>query len=77
VAAVLTAVGMSFSTLLRAAQNSQHQLFAGMAGTVVGIGAAFLLLKPYGLGGAIAAMILANAASSLWIVVTYVWMARG
>jgi O-antigen/teichoic acid export membrane protein len=77
VAAVLTAVGMSFSTLLRAAQNSQHQLFAGMAGSVVGIGAAFLLLKPYGLGGAIAAMILANAASSLWIVITYVWMARG
>jgi O-antigen/teichoic acid export membrane protein len=75
-AAVLSAVGVSFSTLLRAAQNSQHQLIAGVTGTVVGIGSALLLLKPYGLGGAIAAMILANGASSLWIVATYLWMAR-
>jgi O-antigen/teichoic acid export membrane protein len=75
-AAVLSAVGASFSTLLRAAQNSQHQLIAGVIGSVVGIGAALLLLKPHGLGGAIASMIMANAASALWIVATYVWMAR-
>jgi O-antigen/teichoic acid export membrane protein len=74
VAAVLSAVGASFSTLLRAAQNSQHQLIAGVAGTVTGIGAAFILLKPYGLSGAIASMILANGVSALCVVASYFQM---
>jgi O-antigen/teichoic acid export membrane protein len=73
-AALLSAVGASFSTLLRAAQNSQHQFFAGIAGTLVGIGAALLLLRRYGLAGAIASMTLANAVSSACIVATYAWL---
>ncbi|MGA8029627.1 MAG: hypothetical protein WB992_20990 [Bryobacteraceae bacterium] len=76
VAALLSAIGAGFSTLLRAAQNSQHQFVAGIAGTLVGIGAALFLLKPYGVAGAIVSMILANAASSACIVVTYIVILR-
>ncbi len=75
-AALLSAVGAGFSTLLRAAQNSQHQLLAGVAGTVTGIFAALLLLKRHGLEGAIWSMILANAVSTLSILATYLWMIR-
>jgi O-antigen/teichoic acid export membrane protein len=75
-AALLSAVGAGFSTLLRAAQNSQHQLLAGIAGTVTGIIAALLLLKRHGLEGAIWSMILANAVSTLSILATYLWMIR-
>lgn len=76
IAAVISAIGAAFTTLLRAAQNSQHSLIAGIAGTVVGIGAAFLLLKPFGLAGAISSMILSNLASSFSIVATYIWLLR-
>ena len=65
-----------FSTQLRAAQNSQHQLLAGVAGTATGIVAALLLLKRHGLQGAIWSMILANAASTLSILATDLWMIR-
>ena len=75
-AALLSAVGAGFSTLLRAAQNSQHQLLAGVAGTVTGIVAALLLLKRHGLEGAIWGMILANTVSTLSILATYFWMIR-
>jgi O-antigen/teichoic acid export membrane protein len=75
-AALLSGVGAGFSTLLRAAQNSQHQLLAGVAGTVTGIVAALLLLKRHGLEGAIWSMILANAVSTLSILATYLWMIR-
>jgi len=75
-AAFLSAIGASFSTLLRAAQNSQHQLFAGVTATVVGVSAALLLLKRFGLGGAIFSIILANTASSICIAGTYLRMVR-
>jgi O-antigen/teichoic acid export membrane protein len=75
-ATLLAAIGAGFSTLLRAAQNSQHQLISGVVGTVTGVGAALLLLKRYGLSGAITSMVLANAASSLCIVGIYIWMLR-
>jgi O-antigen/teichoic acid export membrane protein len=75
-AALLSAVGAGFSTQLRAAQNSQHQLLAGVAGTATGIVAALLLLKRHGLQGAIWSMILANAVSTLSILATYLWMIR-
>jgi len=75
-AALLSAVGAGFSTLLRAAQNSQHQFVAGITATVIAIGAAMFLLRPYGVGGAIACMILANAASSACIIGTYFLMLR-
>ena len=74
--AFISAIGAGFTTLLRAAQNSQHSLFAGAAGTLAGVGAALLLLKPFGLAGAIFSMIVANLASSLCIVGTYVWLLR-
>jgi O-antigen/teichoic acid export membrane protein len=73
-AAFISAIGAGFTTLLRAAQNSQHQLFAGMSATVVGVVAAMLLLQKYGLEGAMISMILANAASTFWIVGTYWYM---
>ncbi len=73
-AALISAIGAGFTTLLRAAQNSQHQLFAGIAATVVGVIAAMLLLQRYGLEGAMVSMILANTASTLWIVATYWYM---
>jgi O-antigen/teichoic acid export membrane protein len=75
-AALLSAVGVGFSALLRAAQNSQHQLLAGVTGTATGVIAALLLLKRYGLEGAIWSMILANAVSTFSILATYLWMIR-
>lgn len=75
-AAFISAVGAGFTTLLRAAQNSQHQLIAGIAATVIGVGAAMLLLRRYGVGGAMASMVLANAASTVWILGTYWHMVR-
>jgi O-antigen/teichoic acid export membrane protein len=75
-AALLSAVGVGFSALLRAAQNSQHQLLAGVTGTATGLIAALLLLKRYGLEGAIWSMILANAVSTFSILATYLWMIR-
>jgi O-antigen/teichoic acid export membrane protein len=75
-AALLSALGAGFSALLRAAQNSQHQLLAGVTGTATGVIAALLLLKRYGLEGAIWSMLLANAVSTLSILGTYLWMIR-
>ena len=75
-AALVSAVGTGFSALLRAAQNSQHQLLAGVTGTTTGVIAALLLLKRYGLEGAIWSMTLANTASTLSILGTYLWMIR-
>jgi O-antigen/teichoic acid export membrane protein len=37
-AAFVSAIGAAFSTLLRAARNSQHSLVAGIAGMLVGVG---------------------------------------
>lgn len=76
VAALLSAIGAGFSTLLRAAQNSQHQFAAGLTATAVGVGAAIFLLRPYGVGGAIASMILANGASSACIIGIYIVIVR-
>jgi O-antigen/teichoic acid export membrane protein len=75
-AALVSAVGTGFSALLRAAQNSQHQLLAGVTGTTTGVIAALLLLKSYGLEGAIWSMTLSNTASTLSILGTYLWMIR-
>ena len=75
-AAFVSAIGAAFSTLLRAAQNSQHSLVAGLAGMIAGVAAAFFLLKPFGVAGAIVSMIFGNMASSLCIVGTYVWLLR-
>jgi O-antigen/teichoic acid export membrane protein len=74
--AFVLAVGASFTTLIRAAQNSQHQLIAGVSATIVGVSGAVLLLPRYGLEGAIWSMVLANTASSLCIVITYCYMLR-
>ncbi len=75
-AALISSIGTGFSALLRAAQNSQHQLLAGVTGTATGVIAALLLLKTYGLEGAIWSMILANAASTGTILGAYLWMIR-
>ncbi len=75
-AALISSVGTGLSALLRAAQNSQHQLLAGVTGTATGVIAALLLLKTYGLEGAIWSMILANAASTGTILGAYLWMIR-
>jgi O-antigen/teichoic acid export membrane protein len=75
-AALISSVGTGFSALLRAAQNSQHQLLAGVMGTATGVIAALLLLKSYGLEGAIWSMTLGNAASTGTILGAYLWMIR-
>jgi len=75
-AALISSVGTGFSALLRAAQNSQHQLLAGVTGTATGVIAALLLLKTHGLEGAIWSMTLANAASTGTILGAYLWMIR-
>jgi O-antigen/teichoic acid export membrane protein len=75
-AALISSVGTGFSALLRAAQNSQHQLLAGVTGTATGVIAALLLLKTHGLEGAIWSMTLANAASTGAILGAYLWMIR-
>ena len=72
--AFLSGVAIAFTTPLRAAQNSQHALFAGVAATAVGLGSSLLLLPHYGLRGAFISLVLANAASALVVVGTYVWM---
>jgi glycosyltransferase involved in cell wall biosynthesis/O-antigen/teichoic acid export membrane protein len=72
--ALLSAVAIAFTAPLRAAQNSQHTLFAGLAATLVGLGASFVLLPRYGLKGALISLVLANAATALVVVTAYVWM---
>jgi glycosyltransferase involved in cell wall biosynthesis len=74
--ALLSAVAAAFTTPLRAAQNSRHVLFAGVAATLVGLGSSFFLLPRYGLNGAFLSLVLANGASALVVVGTYIWMLR-
>jgi len=74
--ALLSGVAMAFTTPLRAAQDSRHALFAGIAATLVGLASSFVLLPLYGLRGAFASLVLANAASALVVVGTYLWMLR-
>ncbi len=73
-AAVLSGVAIAFTSPLRAAQNSQHTLFAGVAATLVGLGASLILLPRYGLRGALISLVLANSASALVVLATYVRM---
>jgi glycosyltransferase involved in cell wall biosynthesis/O-antigen/teichoic acid export membrane protein len=73
-AALLSGVSIAFTAPLRAAQNSQHTLFAGLAATLVGLGASFVLLPRYELRGALVSLVLANGASVLVVVGTYLWM---
>jgi glycosyltransferase involved in cell wall biosynthesis/O-antigen/teichoic acid export membrane protein len=75
-AALLSGVAMAFTTPLRAAQNSQHALFAGLAGTITGLGGSLFLLPRYGLQGALFSLVLANGASALVVVATYLRMLR-
>jgi hypothetical protein len=74
--ALLSGIAIAFTTPLRAAQNSQHTLFAGIAATVVGLGSSLFLLPRYGLQGAFVSLVLANGASAVVVVGTYVWMLR-
>jgi glycosyltransferase involved in cell wall biosynthesis len=74
--ALLSGIAIAFTAPLRAAQNSQHTLFAGMAATLVGVGASFVLLPRYGLRGALFSLVLANGASALVVIATYVWLIR-
>ncbi len=73
---LLSGIAIAFTTPLRAAQNSQHALFAGMAATLVGLGSSFLLLPRFGLNGAFVSLVLANGASAVVVVGTYFWMLR-
>jgi glycosyltransferase involved in cell wall biosynthesis len=74
--ALLSGIAIAFTTPLRAAQNSQHALFAGIAATVVGVGSSLLLLPSLGLRGALISLVLANSASAAVVVGTYIWMLR-
>jgi O-antigen/teichoic acid export membrane protein len=69
--ALLAVVAGGFSTLLRAAQNSAHQFVSGVAGSVVGVGSAFALLKQFGLTGALWSIVLANAAAAAVVIGAY------
>jgi glycosyltransferase involved in cell wall biosynthesis/O-antigen/teichoic acid export membrane protein len=75
-AALLSGIAIAFTTPLRAAQNSQHTLFAGLAATFVGLGSSFLLVPRYGLRGALVSLVLANGASALVVVAAYFHMLR-
>jgi O-antigen/teichoic acid export membrane protein len=70
--ALMAGLGGTFSTLLRAAQNSQHQFLSGLASTAAGLLCGLLLLRPFGVAGALWAMVIANAAAALVIIVIYV-----
>jgi O-antigen/teichoic acid export membrane protein len=74
--AFIAGVGASFSTLLRAVQNSQHQFIAGIAGSAVGIACALCLLRNSGVAGALWSMLAANTASTVIIIATYFWLLR-
>ncbi len=74
--AFVAAIGASFSTLLRAIQNSQHIFFAGIIGTAVGAACAFLLQRNLGIEGALWSLLAANTSSTLMIVATYIWFLR-
>jgi glycosyltransferase involved in cell wall biosynthesis len=74
--ALLSGIAIAFTTPLRAAQNSQHALFAGIAATIVGIGSSLFLLPRFELRGAFISLALANGASALVVVGTYIWMLR-
>jgi glycosyltransferase involved in cell wall biosynthesis/O-antigen/teichoic acid export membrane protein len=74
--ALLSAIAIAFTTPLRAAQNSQHTLFTGLAATLVGLASSFVLLPLYGLRGALMSLLLANGAAALVVVGTYVWLLR-
>jgi len=75
-ASLLSGVAIAFTTPLRAAQNSQHALFAGISATAVGLISSLVLLPRYGLEGALVSLVLANAASALVVVVTYLSLLR-
>jgi glycosyltransferase involved in cell wall biosynthesis/O-antigen/teichoic acid export membrane protein len=74
--ALLSGIAIAFTTPLRAAQNSQHVLFAGIAATVAGIGSSFILLPRFGLRGAFFSLVLANGASALVVFIAYISMLR-
>ena len=74
--AFVSGVGASFSTLLRAVQNSQHQFFAGIAGSAAGLISALLLLRKIGIAGALWSMLAANLCSTLIIAGFYLWLLR-
>jgi O-antigen/teichoic acid export membrane protein len=75
-AAFVAAIGASFSTLLRAIQNSQHIFFAGITGTAVGAVCALVLQRNLGIEGALWSLLAANTSSTLMIIATYVWFLR-
>jgi O-antigen/teichoic acid export membrane protein len=74
--ALASGVGASFSTLLRAVQNSQHQFIAGVSGSLVGIGCGFYLVRSWGIAGALWSMVAANLSGTLIILATYGWLLR-
>jgi glycosyltransferase involved in cell wall biosynthesis/O-antigen/teichoic acid export membrane protein len=75
-AAMFSAIAIAFTTPLRAAQNSRHVLVAGIAATLVGLGSSLILFPHYGLQGAFLSLVLANGASAVVVVGTYVSMLR-
>jgi O-antigen/teichoic acid export membrane protein len=74
--AFVSGIGASFSTLLRAVQNSKHQFFAGVAGSTAGLISALLLLRKIGIAGALWSMLAANLCSTLIIAGFYVMLLR-
>ncbi len=74
--ALMSGIGAAFSTLLRAVQNSQHAFIAGVTGSAVGVGCAFLLQRNLGVGGALWSLLAANASSAMVIIGTYLWLWR-
>lgn len=74
--AFVSGIGASFSTLLRSVQNSQHQFFAGIAGSAAGLISALLLLRKIGIAGALISMLAANLCSTLIIGCFYLWLLR-
>jgi O-antigen/teichoic acid export membrane protein len=74
--ALISGVGWSFSTLLRAVQESRHQFIAGITGSAVGIACAFYLLRRMGFPGALWSMLAANTSSALVIAGSYLWLLK-
>ncbi len=75
-ASLLSGVAIAFTAPSAAAQNSQHALFAGLAATLVGLGARSFYCRAMAYKARYLSLVLANGAARSGRPATYVWMLR-
>jgi len=69
---VLTGFSMGFTMALRACQKPRFELFANALAAPVGLGTAFILIRTWGLGGAVVSLILGYAAYAAVLLVSFI-----